>query len=57
MKSMLVIILLLCSGSLFAKQFRLMFRESKSSTGQDKMEQEANAFAAALLMPKELLIN
>lgn len=39
------------------KQFRLMFRDSKSSTGQDKMEQEANAFAAALLMPKELLIS
>jgi Zn-dependent peptidase ImmA (M78 family) len=37
------------------KEFKL-FRNEQSSTGEHRMEQEANAFAAALLMPKELLI-
>lgn len=32
-----------------------MYRDSKSSTGEYVKEIEANAFAAALLMPKELI--
>jgi len=31
----------------------VQFRDNKSSTGEDIQEQEANAFAAALLMPAE----
>jgi len=38
------------------KEFKL-FRNENSSTGENKMEMEANAFAAALLMPKDLLIS
>lgn len=38
------------------KEFKL-FRNEQSSTGENKMEMEANAFAAALLMPKNLLIS
>lgn len=34
-----------------------MFRDSKSSAGEYVKEIEANAFAAALLMPKELIEN
>lgn len=34
---------------------RVMFRNSASATGEDLKEREANAFAAALLMPKDLL--
>lgn len=34
---------------------RMMYRNSASSTGEDFKEKEANAFAAALLMPKELI--
>ena len=37
------------------KSPRVLFRNSMSSTGEDKMEVEANAFAAALLMPRELI--
>ncbi len=37
------------------KEFKL-FRNEQSSTGEHRIEQEANAFAAALLMPKDLLI-
>ncbi|MDX1752011.1 MAG: ImmA/IrrE family metallo-endopeptidase [Salinimicrobium sediminis] len=38
------------------KQFRVEFnRDKRSSTGEVKHEREANAFAAALLMPKHLL--
>lgn len=38
------------------KQFKALFRDHRSSTGEDLLEQEANAFAAALLMPRNLLI-
>src|SRR5574343_470703 len=38
------------------KKFKVMFRDEMSSTGEIKQEREANAFAAALLMPKSLLI-
>ena len=34
---------------------RIMFRDSASSTGEFIKEREANAFAAALLMPKKLV--
>jgi Zn-dependent peptidase ImmA (M78 family) len=34
----------------------VLYRDSKSSTGEILKEREANAFAAALLMPKNLLI-
>lgn len=34
---------------------RVMYRNEASSTGEILKEREANAFAAALLMPKELL--
>ena len=37
------------------KQFKVLFRDESSSSGEIKQEQEANAFAAALLMPEELL--
>jgi len=37
------------------KSPKVLFRNSASSTGEDYREREANAFAAALLMPKELL--
>lgn len=33
----------------------IMFRDSSSSTGEFQKEREANAFAAALLMPKKLV--
>lgn len=38
------------------KSSKLFFRNDKSKTGEYKLEREANAFAAALLMPKEILI-
>jgi Zn-dependent peptidase ImmA (M78 family) len=38
------------------KEFKL-FRNEQSSRREHKMELEANAFAAALLMPKELFIS
>jgi Zn-dependent peptidase ImmA (M78 family) len=38
------------------KQFKAVFRDSESSTGEFAQEREANAFAAALLMPRDLLI-
>lgn len=38
------------------KQFNALFRDHRSSKGEDIIEQEANAFAAALLMPRNLLI-
>ncbi len=37
------------------KQFKVLFRNEKSSTGEILIEQEANGFAAALLMPKFLV--
>ncbi|MCF8276992.1 MAG: ImmA/IrrE family metallo-endopeptidase [Flavobacteriales bacterium] len=36
-------------------KYKVMFRDEKSSTGEDKREQEANAFAACILMPKDLV--
>lgn len=38
------------------KEFKVLFRDDKSSTGEIKQEREANAFAAALLMPRERVI-
>jgi Zn-dependent peptidase ImmA (M78 family) len=38
------------------KQFQVHFRDENSTTGQDVQELQANAFAAALLMPKDLLL-
>ncbi|GAA4419233.1 hypothetical protein GCM10023187_53350 [Nibrella viscosa] len=38
------------------EKYFTLFRDSKSSTGEDFQEREANAFAAALLMPRDLLI-
>ena len=46
-------------GGLFVdnhkKNFAVMYRDAQSSTGEILQEQEANAFAAAVLMPRELL--
>lgn len=39
----------------YNRQFSLHYRDSNSSTGEIKQEREANAFAAALLMPEPLL--
>lgn len=36
---------------------KVMYRNTASSTGEMLKEREANAFAAALLMPKDLLVN
>jgi Zn-dependent peptidase ImmA (M78 family) len=42
--------------SLFVdKGYSVAYRDKRSSTGEIRWEREANAFAAALLMPKELL--
>ena len=38
-----------------SKYFTILFRDVDSSTGEYMQEREANAFAAALLMPKELI--
>jgi Zn-dependent peptidase ImmA (M78 family) len=38
-----------------SKYFTILFRDNDSSTGEYMQEREANAFAAALLMPKELV--
>ena len=38
------------------KQFKVLFRDQRSATGEVKIEQDANAFAASLLMPKNLLM-
>jgi len=37
------------------KTFKVHFRDQNSSTGDIKKEQEANAFAAALLMPEKFI--
>lgn len=44
------------TGMFVDKNFRVQFRNNDSSTGEYKQEQEANAFAAALLMPQDFLI-
>ncbi len=38
------------------KNFKVHFRDQASSTGELRKEREANAFAAAILMPREMLI-
>jgi Zn-dependent peptidase ImmA (M78 family) len=38
------------------KKFQYLFRNERSSQGIDFLEQEANAFAASLLMPKHLIL-
>jgi Zn-dependent peptidase ImmA (M78 family) len=45
------------SGLFVDKIFKVHFRDSESSTGENKKEKEANAFAAAILMPRNLLVN
>jgi Zn-dependent peptidase ImmA (M78 family) len=35
--------------------FKALFRDEKSSSGQDKQEKEANAFASSILMPSDKL--
>ena len=39
------------------KQFKVLMRDANSSTGTDRMEREANQFAAELLMPQQLLLD
>lgn len=43
-------------GLFIDKDFKVMFRDQNSSSGEILQEQEANAFAAAILMPEKLLI-
>jgi Zn-dependent peptidase ImmA (M78 family) len=38
------------------KGFTVLFRDNNSKTGEFKIEQEANAFAAAILMPEKYII-
>jgi Zn-dependent peptidase ImmA (M78 family) len=38
------------------KEFNVLFRDQNSSTGELKKEQEANGFAASILMPESFLI-
>lgn len=50
---------LLHSGSVYLDRessFRVNLRDSRSSTGEDAIEREANSFAAELLMPKVLVL-
>lgn len=44
------------SGLFIDKEFKMLFRDQNSSIGEVRKEQEANAFAAALLMPEKLLV-
>jgi Zn-dependent peptidase ImmA (M78 family) len=39
------------------KQFKVEFRNSNSSTGEMIYEREANAFAASILMPENIIVN
>lgn len=39
------------------KPLRVMYRNNASTTGEIQKEREANAFAAALLMPKQLVVD
>lgn len=43
------------SAKLFIDKVYLAFRDGRSSTGQYRQERDANAFAAALLMPESML--
>ena len=38
------------------KEFKAMYRDSDSSKGEIIQEKEANAFAAAILMPKDMIL-
>ena len=40
----------------FLKPYFAVYRDATSATGEDRMERDANSFAAALLMPKTLLL-
>jgi Zn-dependent peptidase ImmA (M78 family) len=42
-------------GNFFIDRGLINYRDSKSGTGEDIQEREANAFAAELLMPEEML--
>jgi Zn-dependent peptidase ImmA (M78 family) len=42
-------------GDFFVDKQRILFRDEKSTSGEIKNEREANAFAAAVLMPESLL--
>jgi Zn-dependent peptidase ImmA (M78 family) len=44
------------NGFFIDKEFKMLFRDHNSSTGEYKKEQEANAFAAALLMPEKFVV-
>lgn len=44
------------NGFFIDKEFKMLFRDQNSSTGEYRKEQEANAFAAALLMPEKFVI-
>ena len=41
----------------FTRPYLAAFRDATSATGEDKREREANAFAAALLMPERFVRN
>jgi Zn-dependent peptidase ImmA (M78 family) len=41
--------------SIFVDNFKVFNRDKRSSSGEDKIEIEANDFAAKLLMPEELI--
>lgn len=43
--------------NLFIDKKKVLYRDNNSSTGEILMEREANAFAAAILMPKNLIQN
>ena len=42
-------------GDLFVDKQRILFRDENSSLGELRNEKEANAFAAAILMPENLM--
>ena len=42
---------------LFIDKYRVFFRDGQSSGGVDREEIEANSFGAALLMPKQLVLD
>ncbi len=44
------------NGFFIDKEFQVLYRDENSSTGELKKEQEANAFAAALLMPEKFVL-
>jgi Zn-dependent peptidase ImmA (M78 family) len=44
------------SKSIYVDKYSLVFRDNKSKQGTNREEVEANAFAAELLVPTDLLI-